>query len=154
MSTEIKNHDTEYISDEDRQHLISELHRLLVWVGEPLPATIDINGKIIDVHRLIWWCIHKKEFTDQEKEDFNILIHLLEIKEKNYEEALRKINLTHEDAEKLYHDTASIMRAIMDIRECETGKVKLKEYNDNVKQKIEDSKRWIRFLKNVGRKTN
>ena len=169
MDTEIENHienrnddtksrdDTkskldDYISDEERQHLISEIHRLLIWVGESLPNTIDINGRIVEVHEIIWQCIHKKEFTDQEKEDFNKLIRLLETKEKGYEKVLRTAKLTHEEAEKLYHEIASITRAIMDIRECETGKVKLKEYNEHVKQKIEDTKRWIGFLKNVGRK--
>ena len=154
MSTEISdttqsihNH---YITDEERQHYISILHRLLVWVGEPLPDNVDINGDIVDVHETVWLCIHKKEFTEQEKSHFKEIIHLLETKEKNYEDLLQTANLTHGEADKLYHDIASIMRAIMDIRECETGEVK--EYNEDIRQKIKDAKRWMNFLKNVGKK--
>ena len=158
MNTEIESSNSvrsirnDYISDEERQHLISELHRLLVWVGEPLPNTVNVNGYIIDVHDTVWWCIHKKEFTEQEKAHFRELTHLLEKKEKNYENKLQIANLTHEEADKLYHEIASIIRAIMDIKECETGKVKLTECNEDITQKIKDAKRWVSFLKNIGKK--
>ena len=141
-----------YITDEERQHLISELHRLLVWVGEPLPDTINVDGNVIDIHNTVWWCIHKEEFTEQEKNHFKEIIHLLEKKEKNYEERLQTANLTYGEADKLYHEIASIIRAIMDIKECEMGDVKLKEYNEDISQKIKDTKRWINFLKIVGKK--
>ena len=142
----------DYISDEERQHYISILHRLLVWVGEPLPDTINVNGDIIEVHDTVWWCIHKKEFTEQEKAHFRELERLLEKKEKNCEKTLQIANLTHQEADKLFHEIASIIRAIMDIKECETGKVKLREYNEDAMQKIKDAKRWIGFLKNIGKK--
>ena len=145
----IHNH---YITDEERQHLISELHRLLVWVGEPLPDTVNVNGDIVDVQKTVWWCIHKKEFTEQEKSHLKEIIHLLEKKEKSSEERLQTTNLTHGEADKLYHEIASIIRAIMDIKECEMGNVKLKEYNENISQKIKDAKRWMDFLKNIGKK--
>ena len=145
----IHNH---YITDEERQHLISELHRLLVWVGEPLPDIVTVNGDIINVHETVWWCIHKKEFTEKEKAHFKELTHLLEMKEKNCEKILQIANLTHEEADKLYHEIASIMRAIIDIKDCETGKIKLKEYNEDIMRKIEDAKRWVTFLKNIGKK--
>lgn len=141
-----------YITDEERQHLISELHRILVWVGEPLPDIVNVDGKIIEVHETVWWCIHKKEFSEEEKNNFREIIHLLEKKEKDREETLHTANLTHEDANKLYHEIASITRAIIDIRECETGKVNLKEPNEDVRQRIDDAKRWMNFLKNIGKK--
>lgn len=37
----------DYITDEERQHLISELHRLLVWVGEPLPDIVNVQTTAI-----------------------------------------------------------------------------------------------------------
>ena len=146
---------SEIISEEERQHLISELHRFLVWVGEPLPDSIELNEETIKVREIIWQCIHKKEFSDKEKVHFTQLISLLEEKEKQYEDTLQqRSNLTRKDAKKLYHEIASIIRAIIDIRECEAGKVILKESNEGTTQKIEDAKRWMSFLKNIGRKTN
>jgi hypothetical protein len=141
-----------YITDEERQHLIYELHSLFAWVGEPLPDTVDIDGKTIKIHDTIWWCIHKKEFTEEEKNNFKDITRLLEKKEKDYENKLHTANLTHEEAGKLYHEMASIARAIMDIKECETGKVNLKDNNEDVIQRIDDAKRWLGFLKTVGKK--
>ncbi|MCE8422506.1 MAG: methyl-accepting chemotaxis protein, partial [Candidatus Methanoperedens sp.] len=131
---------------------LSELHRFFVWVGEQLPDTFEIDGKRIEVNDLIWRCIHKKKFSDEEKKHIEELVLLLEKTEKYNEETLAKAMLTRQDAIKLYHESASLLRAIMDIRECEEGKVKLKESKDGIKIKIDDAKRWLGFLKGVGKK--
>jgi ABC-type transport system involved in cytochrome c biogenesis ATPase subunit len=52
---------------------------------------------------------------------------------------------------KLYHESAALIRAIMDLRECEAGKVSLKESKEEIMRKIEDAKRWLGFLKNIGK---
>lgn len=159
MNIEIENYGentrpkhNDYITNEERQHLISELHRLLVWVGEPLPDIVNVDGKTIEVHKTVWWCINEKEFSEEEKNNFREIARLLEKKEKDCEDMLQKANLTHEEADKLYHEIASIIRAIIDIKECEMGNVNMKEPNEDVRQRIDDAKRWMSFLKTVGRK--
>lgn len=142
----------DYISLNEREHFLSELHRFLVWVGEPLPDEVEVNGETIKLHELIWRCIHKAELSGQEKERLMELVRLLETKEKHDEEVLQRANLTHEEAKRLYHESAALIRAIMDLRECEAGKVKLKESGEGVRQKIDDAKRWLVFLKGVGKK--
>ena len=44
---DIQSKHNSYITDEERQHLISELHRLLVWIGEPLPDTVNVQTTAI-----------------------------------------------------------------------------------------------------------
>jgi len=143
----------DYISEEEREHLLAGLHRFLVWVGEQIPEEVEVNGKSIKLHELIWRCIHKKGLSEQEKERLRELVHLLETKEKHDEEALRKASLTREEAKRLYDESAALIRAIIDLRECEEGKVKLKESGDEVKRKIDDARRWIDFLKTVGKRS-
>jgi hypothetical protein len=142
----------DYITDEERQHLISGLHRLLVWVGEPLPDTVSVDGRVIEVHEAIWQCIHDKDITDEEKSNLEDIARLLEKKEKEYEDELQDAHLTRAEADKLYHEIASIMRAIPDIRECETGKVNLKRHDEDIIRRIDDAKRWMTFLKTVEKK--
>ncbi|MCZ7392773.1 MAG: DUF5788 family protein [Candidatus Methanoperedens sp.] len=142
----------DYISEEEREHLLAGLHRFLVWVGEKIPEEVEVNGKSIKLHELIWRCVHKKELTEEEKKRLLDLVQLLETKEKHDEEFLHKANLTHEEAKRLYDESASLIRAIMDLRECESGKIKLKESRDEIRQKIDDARRWIGFLKNIGKK--
>lgn len=143
----------DYISPEEREHLLADLHRFLVWVGEKIPDEVEVNGKTIKLHELIWRCIHKKELSEQEKQRLMELVHALEEKEKHDEEALRKASLTREEAKRLYNESAALIRAIIDLRECEEGKVKLKESSEEIKRKIDDARRWIDFLKTVGRRS-
>ncbi len=142
----------DYISEEEREHLLAGLHRFLVWVGEKVPEEVEVDGKSIKLHELIWRCIHKKQLSEEEKERLSELIQILETKEKHDEDALHKAHLTREEAKRLYEESASLIRAIMDLRECEAGKVKLKESSDEIRSKVEDARRWIGFLKNVGKK--
>jgi len=143
----------ELISPEEREHLLYGLHRFLAWVGEPLPENVEVDGNNIEVHDVIWSCIHKKEFSEKEKKSFLEIVRMLEAKEKLCEESLRKASLTREEAKKLYHESAALIRAIMDIRDCEAGNVKLKEPDIEIRHKIDDAKRWIGFLKSVGTKS-
>lgn len=142
----------DFISLGEREHLLSELHRFLVWVGEKIPDEVEVNGETIKLNELIWRCIHKKELSEQEKERLMELVRILETKEKLDEEVLKKADLSREEAKRLYHESAALIRAIMDLRECESGRVKLKESREEVRRKIDDAKRWLGFLKGVGRK--
>lgn len=143
----------DYISLEEREHLLNGLHRYLIWVGEKVPDEVMVNGKNIKLHELIWRCIHNKDISEEEKARLLELVNLLETKAKQDEEVLSKTLLTRDEAKKLYNEIASFIRAIMDIRDCEAGRVKLKEPTDEIKQKVDDARRWIGFLKNVGKKT-
>jgi hypothetical protein len=42
----------------------------------------------------------------------------------------------------------------MDLRDCEAGRVKLIESKEDIKQKVDDARRWVGFLKNVGKKNS
>lgn len=44
------------------------------------------------------------------------------------------------------------MRAVTDLRECETGKIDLKKCDKSIIKRVDDAKRWMTFLKTAGRK--
>ena len=144
----------DYISLEEREHLLNGLHRYLIWVGEKVPEEVEVNGENIKIHELIWRCVHKRDLSDQEKNHLLELVELLETKAKHDEEILLRANLTHEEAKRLYNEIAGLIRAIMDLRECESGKIRLKESSDEIKKKVDDARRWMGFLKTVGKKSN
>ena len=77
---------------------------------------------------------------------------MLETKSKHDEEILLRESLTREEAKRLYNEIAGLIRAIMDLRECESGKIKFTEPGEGTKKKIDDAKRWMVFLKNIGKK--
>ena len=152
MMQQIKQHNLDdYISPEEREHFLSGLHRYLVWVGEKLPDKVKVDGKTIKLHELVWRCAHKKQLSEDEKKRLLELVAVLEKKEKHDESILQNVNLTHEDAKRLYHESASIIRAIIDLRECESGKRKPKDSREEIEKKVNDARRWIGFLKNIGK---
>ena len=144
----------DYITEEERERLVSELHRFLAWVGEQLPDVVEVQGETIKVHDVIWKCLHNKQVSEKEKDHLTDLIRLLEMQEKHDEEALLRANLTRGEAKKLYHESASLIRAVMDLKECEAGEVKLREPSEENKKKIEDARRWLNFLKTIGKKSS
>lgn len=139
------------ISDEEREHLLSMLHRILVWVGEPLPDTVEINRENVEIHELIWSCVQER-ISEQERKQLINLIHSLEEKEVYNEDILKNSNITLEEAQRLYHETASLIRAITDLKTCEAGEFKLKVSRHEIENKIEDTKRWLNFMKSVDQK--
>ncbi|MBE0521634.1 MAG: methyl-accepting chemotaxis protein [Candidatus Methanoperedenaceae archaeon] len=139
------------ISAEEREHFLSGLHRYLVWVGEKLPDEVEVDGKKIRLHDLIWRCAHKKQFSEEEKKRLLELVDILEKKEKHDESILQKANLTHEEAKQLYHESASLIRAIIDLRDCESGKLQPIETGAEIRTKVNDARRWLGFLKNIGK---
>ncbi|VVB86541.1 Uncharacterised protein [uncultured archaeon] len=142
----------ELISPQEREHLLFGLHRFLTWVGEPLPESVEVDGKKIEIQDLIWSCIHKKELSETEKMHLMELIQTLESKERFDEESLKKASLTQEEARALFHESAAFIRAIVDLKECEAGKVRLINRDDDLRKKINDAKKWMEFLKTVGKK--
>jgi predicted metal-binding transcription factor (methanogenesis marker protein 9) len=143
----------DYISREEREHLLNGLHRYLIWVGEKVPEEVLVNGENIKLHELIWRCIHKKDLSEDEKNNILGLVEYLETKAKLDEEILSRESLTREEAKRLYNEIASFIRAIMDLKECEAGRIKLMEPSNEIRQKVDDARRWIGFLKNVGKKS-
>ncbi len=140
------------ITTQEREHLLYGLRRFLVWVGEKPPERMQIDGRDIELHELIWRCIQKKGFSEDEKSRFMGLIRTLETKEKIDEETLARTELTRKEAMELYHETAALIRAIIDLRECEEGKIKLLGATEETRQKVDDARRWMGFLKNIGKK--
>ena len=143
----------DYISREEREHLLNGLHRYLIWVGEKVPEEVLVNGENIKLHELIWRCVHKKDLSEDEKIYILELVDNLETKAKLDEEILLRESLTREEAKRLYNEIASFIRAIMDLKECEAGRIKIMEPSNEIKQKVDDARRWIGFLKNVGKKS-
>ena len=143
----------DYISLEEREHLLNGLHRYLIWVGEKVPDEMEVDGENIKLHELIWRCIHKKDLSEDEKNNILGLVDNLETKAKLDEEILLRESLTREEAKRLYNEIAGFIRAIMDLKECEAGRIKLIEPSNEIKQKVDDARRWIGFLKNVGKKS-
>jgi len=168
----------DYLTEEERKKLLASLHHVLVWVGvkEPeelqidgndlksemdkfhqtekdLPPEIHVEQARVDLHRLIWRLINEKEITEKERMQITELIEILEKKEKIEEESLKAAKLTLKQAIELHDEAASIIRALLDLKDLlkkrEHGIETKDGAEDLIRQKVNEAKRWNKLLDKI-----
>ncbi|AKB68213.1 DUF5788 family protein [Methanosarcina mazei] len=96
--------------------------------------------------------IQKESLTGEEKSRIDKCIDIISEKEEKDEKKLEEKPLTREEAKNLYHETAGLLRAIMDLKEIESGALKesSKRFQEQfVNQRIKDANLCLEFIKNV-----
>ena len=142
------------ITDEERKQLLSALHCRLFWVGQHIPDYAEFDGETYPLHNYVWELIQKDKLTEVEKSRIDKCIEIISAKEKKDEKELEEKPLTPEEAKKLYHETAGLLRAITDLKEIEDGTLKentkhFQEMFDD--QRIKDARLWLEFIKNMSK---
>jgi hypothetical protein len=160
-----------YLTREEQEKLLANLHRVLVWVGvrepeelkidqtalqeememfhqsrEDLPPEIHLDQSKVDLHHIIWRLINEPELTDQDRLQIVELIDLLEKKEKQEEDSLKEGKLTHEQAKQLFIETAGVIRALMDLKDLQKSKMPSIRADDLIRRKVSETKKWNKFL--------
>ena len=144
----------EYLTDEERKQLLSALHCRLFWVGQHIPDYVEFEGKNCPLHNYVWDLIQKDTLTEIEKSRIDKCIDIISAKEKEEEKELEGKTLTHEEARALYRETAGILRAVMDLKEIESGALKESSrcFQEQFgEQRIKDAKLWLEFIKKVSK---
>jgi len=149
-----KESSTKYITDEERRQLLTALHSRLFWVGQYIPNNIEVGGKNYHLHDYVWELIQKETITQTEKVSIDKCIEMISTKEKEDEKELEGQSLTQDEAKALYHETAGLLRAIMDLKEIEDGTLKenTKHFQEQFgEQRVKDAKLWLEFIKKVSK---
>jgi hypothetical protein len=143
-----------YITDEERRQLLTALHSRLFWVGQYIPNSIEVGGKNCHLHDYVWELIQKETITQTEKSSIDKCIEMISTKEKEDEKELEGQSLTQDEAKALYHETAGLLRAIMDLKEIEDGTLRenTKHFQEQFgEQRVKDAKLWLEFIKKVSK---
>ena len=143
-----------YITDAERKQLLSALHSRLFWVGQHIPDYVEFEGEKHPLHNYVWELIQKENLTASEKSQIDKCIDIISEKEREDEKELEEKPLTEEQAKSLYHETAGLLRAIMDLKEIESGALKesAKRFQEQfVNQRVKDARLWLEFIKNVSK---
>jgi hypothetical protein len=147
-----KENSEDYITENEREQLLSALHSRLFWVGQYIPHNIELEGKNCPLHNYVWELIQKETLTEAEKASIDKCIEMISVLEKKDEKELEEKQLTHKEAEDLYHETAGLLRAVMDLKEIEDGTLKenAKHYQEQFNiQRVRSAKLWLEFIKIV-----
>jgi len=144
----------EYLTDEERKQLLSALHCRLFWVGQHIPDYVEFEGKNYPLHNYVWDLIQKDTLTKVEKSRIDKCIDIISAKEKEDEKELKEKTLTREEAKTLYRETAGLLRAVIDLKEIESGALKesSRRFQERfANQRIKDAKLWLEFIKEVSK---
>ena len=143
-----------YLTDKERRQLLSALHSRLFWVGQHIPDYVEFEGETYPLHSYVWELIQKDELSTAEKSRIDKCIEIISSKEKKDEKELEERSLTSEEARKLYHETAGLLRAITDLKEIESGAFKenTKHFQEQfANERIKDVKLWLEFLNKISK---
>jgi hypothetical protein len=143
-----------YITDAERKQLLSALHCRLFWVGQRIPDYIEFEGEKYPLHNYVWELIQKDTLTEKDKSQIDKCIDIISEKEKKDEKKLEEKPLTEKEARSLYHETAGLLRAVVDLKQIESGALKesSKRFQEQfVNQRVKDAKLWLEFIKNVSK---
>ncbi len=144
-------HDEAPLSTHERERLLHRLHGYLVWVGAEIPDVVEIDGRNIPLHELIWKLFNKRELTDREIAGIESLVRFLEKREACDERRLARANLTEDEANDLYNEASGLLRAIMDLKEIEQGRNPDKDLHRRaVRKKIRDAHALLQFVDELG----
>ncbi len=137
------------ISDNERNMLLNRLHRPLFWVGENIPREVEIEGKKVKLHEIIWEIVNKTLFSKADIKNIDHFLSLLKEKECEYERALERDDISYEEARNLFNETAGIMRAIMDLTQIEEETQRKR--SQDTKHACEDveEKEWKHLVKEI-----
>ncbi|AFC99527.1 hypothetical protein Mtc_0763 [Methanocella conradii HZ254] len=137
------------ITPEERAKLELKLHRLLVWVGVITPFEFELGGRKVPLHDIVWDLLAKDCLTEEEKEYVNKLIDKLQKHEKVNEEILHSHELTEEEADAIFNETAGLLRAIVSLKSL-VGRKDTCPVRERVnKRRLEEAKYWLSFLRQI-----
>jgi hypothetical protein len=143
----------ELITEKERKQLLAALHTRLFWVGKEIPYMCDIKGKMCNLHSIVWELLKKEELDDEDRQLINKCILYINEKAKEDELELATGHLTREDADKLFDETAGLLRTVMNLRDISKGtsKEKEKEFQETYsRERVAEARRWLNFLKQTG----
>lgn len=141
------------LSQDDRAIMEQKLSRLMSWVGERMPAEVELNGKKVPLREMVWELINKSSFTDEER---SALLDLQASLMKKFKEDVADIEseaMTEDEAARHYCEALGLMRAIVSIKGLTEAEC-MQEGNHKVCRKInkrivDDTGNWLNFLKEI-----
>jgi hypothetical protein len=136
------------LSNEDRAKMLARIHSLVYWVGMLIPEHILLGDSEIDLREVVYNLTTKEKLTPEDTAKVNELIGLLKAKEHYLEKNLAHDPMSLETGKALLEETCGLLRAIDALRSVETLE-KAEFRKKEVMSRVEDAKRWQRFLESI-----
>ena len=136
------------LTNDDRAKMIARIHSLVYWVGMLIPEQEKLGDTEIELREVVYDLTTKEQLTPEDVARVNELIAQLKQKEKSLEQSLAHDRMTLETAQGLLEEICGLLRAIDELRSVETPE-KAEFRKEQVLSKIEDAKRWQKFVESI-----
>jgi hypothetical protein len=138
------------LKKEDRQKLLSKLHRLLAFIGCEIPIQVKLGGKVAPLQDLVWTLMtHQGTLTPEESGAVNELHHAIEEKIHEEELEIKSADINETEARELYLEACGLIRAAVALRDIEMREM-LHDYSKiAVSAKVDAERRWLEYLKKI-----
>jgi len=133
------------LTEDERRRIIKRLHSMLSWVGSSVPEREFIQGKTIDLRKMVMELISKARLTKEDLEKASVLAKGIAERERYLEEVIIHGDITEEEALQLLEEARGLLRAMEELRNVQERK-KAIETKETLLNKVDDEKRWQRFI--------
>lgn len=133
------------LTEDERRRIIKRLHSMLSWVGSSVPERETIKGKTIDLRKIVMELISKPRLTKEDFEKASVLAKGIAERERYLEEVIIHGDITEEEALQLLEEARGLLRAMEELRNIQEKK-KAIETKETLMNKVDDEKRWQRFI--------
>jgi len=134
------------LNERDRERVISRIHSALFWVGELIPDSYQINGKMVPLRDTIFKIITDEDVTDEDTDNARKLATLLETDARRLEKDLKNDrDISKRDAHLLLDEVLGLLRAVDDLKGLNKEEMEIKK--EALKKRLDDEERWLNFVK-------
>jgi len=132
----------------ERARLLRRLRSLFAWVGACVPEITELDGQPVRLRALLARLLDDDELTLEEAQQARRLERALRRRHESLAAELATGELTENEALERLAEAAGILRALRRLRE----RGPRGELAERVAQeRLNDERRWLRFLRSVGR---
>jgi hypothetical protein len=136
------------LTPEERAKMIARIHSLVYWVGMLIPEQEILGESETDLREVVYDLTTKEKLTEEDVKRVDELIALLKQKERTLEVNLSRDRMTVDRAKELLQEICGLLRAIDELRSVETME-KAEFRKKEVMSRIEDAKRWKKFVESI-----
>jgi Family of unknown function (DUF5788) len=138
------------LTKEEREKLLFKLNRLFTFVGTEIPEEIELDGQVVALHEVMWRLMnHRRELTPEEFSAAQRLYLAIEKKVQKDELAIKSQDIDEHQAIELYTEAQGLIRAAIELRDFEQGKLLDNYVNTESEKRNEAQKRWLSYLKKI-----
>ena len=136
------------LTDDEREKMISTIHSMVFWVGILVPEFEMIEDHEIELRETVYRLTTKERLTGEDRVRIESLVESLRNKERALELRLKHDAMTVDSAKALMEEIRGLLKAIDELRYAESVE-QAHVGRDEVLSRVEDARRWHRFIQDL-----